>query len=388
MTKPESTTPAPRRPRAAPRRNGAAPVPAGTSEARATRQKLETFVAETSSEDAQAVRAMALGDLLASHARGELAEPDWLPRLKSMVDGASPDDVKALRRMLFEREAERPAPGIDPDLELAAGWREGSYPYKNLLSRKNYEKQKYRLQVELLKLQAWVKETGARVVILFEGRDAAGKGGTIKRFMEHLNPRGARVVALEKPTPLESGQWYFQRYVQHLPTRGEIVLMDRSWYNRAGVERVMGFCTEDEYREFLRSCPEFERMLVRSGIILIKYWFSVSNEEQERRFQERIFTPSKHWKLSPMDLESRARWVEYSKAKDAMFAHTDIKQAPWYVVDGDDKKRARLNVITHLLNMIDYEDLTPQPMVLPPRQEEGGYVRPPLSDQTFIPEVY
>jgi polyphosphate kinase 2 len=261
------------------------------------------------------------------------------------------------------------------------------------LKTKDYEEghaasRRSKLQIELVKLQEWIKFKKLKVVVLFEGRDAAGKGGTIKRITESLSPRVTRVAALPAPTDREQTQWYFQRYVQHLPAGGEMVLFDRSWYNRAGVERVMGFCTEEEYREFLRTCPEFERMLVRSGIILIKYWFSVSNEEQERRFQKRIFHPEKHWKLSPMDLESRARWVEYSKAKDAMFAHTDIKQAPWYVVDGDDKKRARLNVITHLLNMIDYEDLTPEPIVLPPRQDEGGYVRPPITDQTFIPEVY
>ncbi|MBN8495685.1 MAG: polyphosphate kinase 2 [Candidatus Accumulibacter sp.] len=259
---------------------------------------------------------------------------------------------------------------------------------KPALKTKLYEETLSKLQIELVKLQEWIKFKKLKVVVLFEGRDAAGKGGTIKRITESLSPRVTRVAALPAPTDREQSQWYFQRYVQHLPAGGEMVLFDRSWYNRAGVERVMGFCTEEEYREFLRTCPEFERMLVRSGIILIKYWFSVSNEEQERRFQKRIFHPEKHWKLSPMDLESRARWVEYSKAKDAMFAHTDIKQAPWYVVDGDDKKRARLNVITHLLNMIDYEDLTPEPIVLPPRQDERGYVRPPLSDQTFIPEVY
>jgi polyphosphate kinase 2 len=256
------------------------------------------------------------------------------------------------------------------------------------LKTKDYEDALSKMQIELVKLQEWIKFKKLKVVVVFEGRDAAGKGGTIKRITESLSPRVTRVAALPAPTDREKTQWYFQRYVQHLPAGGEMVLFDRSWYNRAGVERVMGFCSEDEYREFLRACPEFERMLVRSGIILIKYWFSVSNEEQERRFQKRIFHPEKHWKLSPMDLESRARWVDYSKAKDAMFAHTDIKQAPWYVVDGDDKKRARLNVITHLLNMIDYEDLTPQPIVLPPRQDEGGYVRPPISDQTFIPEVY
>jgi polyphosphate kinase len=237
-------------------------------------------------------------------------------------------------------------------------------------------------------LQEWIKHKGLKVVVLFEGRDAAGKGGCIKRITQTLSPRVSPVVALPAPTEREKTQWYFQRYVQHLPAAGEMVLFDRSWYNRAGVERVMGFCSDEEYREFLRSCPEFERMLVRSGIILIKYWFSVSDEEQERRFQGRIYHPTKHWKLSPMDLQSRAKWKEYSKAKDEMFAHTDIKQAPWYVVNGDVKKRARLNVITHLLSMIDYEDLTPEPVELPPRQEQGGYVRPPISDQTFIPEKY
>ncbi len=260
--------------------------------------------------------------------------------------------------------------------------------HKPSLKLKFYEDTLSKLQIELVKLQEWIKFKKLKVVVLFEGRDAAGKGGTIKRITESLSPRVTRVVALPAPTDREQTQWYFQRYVQHLPAGGEMVLFDRSWYNRAGVERVMGFCTDEEYREFLRTCPEFERMLVRSGIILIKYWFSVSNEEQERRFQKRIFHPEKHWKLSPMDLESRARWVEYSKAKDAMFAHTDIKQAPWYVVDGDDKKRARLNVITHLLSMIDYEDLTPEPIVLPPRQSEHGYVRPPITDQTFIPRIY
>jgi len=245
-----------------------------------------------------------------------------------------------------------------------------------------------KLHVELVKLQEWIKAKGLKVVVLFEGRDAAGKGGAIKRITEHLNPRFARVVALGTPTEREKTQWYFQRYVAHLPAAGEMVLFDRSWYNRAGVERVMGFCTEAEYQEFLRSCPEFERMLVRAGIILIKYWFSVSDEEQERRFQARLDDPTRRWKLSPMDLESRAKWVEYSKAKDVMFAHTDIKQAPWYVVNADNKKRARLNVIHHLLSLIPYQDLTPQPIVLPPREPDEGYVRPPMSDQTFIPEVH
>ncbi len=223
---------------------------------------------------------------------------------------------------------------------------------------------------------------------VFEGRDAAGKGGVIKRITQHLSPRLCRVVALPAPTERERTQWYFQRYVAHLPAAGEMVLFDRSWYNRAGVERVMGFCTEEEHREFLRSCPEFERMLVRSGIKLVKYWFSVSDEEQERRFWSRIDAPHKRWKLSPMDLESRRRWVEYSRAKDEMFAHTDIKQAPWYVVDADLKKRARLNCIRHLLGLLPYEDLTPEPIDLPHRAEAGAYVRPPMSDQTFVPDEY
>jgi len=256
------------------------------------------------------------------------------------------------------------------------------------LSKKEYEAELARLHIELVKLQEWIKYKGLKVVVIFEGRDAAGKGGTIKRITESLNPRICRVVALGTPTERDKTQWYFQRYVPHLPAGGEMVLFDRSWYNRAGVERVMGFCTEEEYREFLRSCPEFERILVRSGIILIKYWFSVSDQEQERRFQARIDDRTKRWKLSPMDLQSRERWVEYSKAKDAMFASTDIKQAPWYVVNSDSKPRARLNCITHLLSLIPYEDLTPEPLVLPPRQDDGGYVRPPMTDQTFVPEVY
>jgi polyphosphate kinase 2 len=259
---------------------------------------------------------------------------------------------------------------------------------KPKLAKKFYEKELGKLQVELVKLQEWVKDQGLKVVIIFEGRDAAGKGGVIKRITESLNPRNVRVVALPAPTEREKTQWYFQRYVTHLPAAGEMVLFDRSWYNRAGVEKVMGFCTEDEYREFLRSVPEFERMLVRSGIILIKYWFSVSDEEQEKRFEDRIKDPTKRWKLSPMDLQSRSKWVEYSKAKDQMFAHTDIKQVPWYVVNADDKKRARLNCIHHLLSMIPYQDLTPEPIELPPRQKEEGYVRPPITDQSFVEEVY
>jgi polyphosphate kinase 2 len=256
------------------------------------------------------------------------------------------------------------------------------------ISSKAYRKELATLQVELVRLQEWVRARGLKVVILFEGRDAAGKGGAIKTITLGLNPRIARVVALPAPTERERSQWYFQRYVAYLPAAGEMVLFDRSWYNRAGVERVMGFATAEEIAEFYRSCPEFERMLVRSGILVVKYWFSVKDAEQERRFQARLDDPVKRWKLSPMDLQSRARWVEYSKAKDDMFRHTDIKQAPWYVVNADDKKRARLNVIKHLLSLIPYEDLTPETIVLPPRQPEKGYVRPPIDEQTFIPEPY
>ncbi|EMI19032.1 Polyphosphate kinase 2, predicted [Rhodopirellula maiorica SM1] len=259
---------------------------------------------------------------------------------------------------------------------------------KHRIDEKTYEKELARLQVELVKMQEWVKHEGLRVTVVFEGRDAAGKGGVIKRITESLNPRICRVVALGTPTEREKRSWYFQRYVAHLPSAGEIVLMDRSWYNRAGVEHVMGFCTDAEYHEFLRSCPEFERMLVRSGIQVIKYWFSVSDEEQERRFQKRMKDPTRSWKLSPMDVESRSCWIEYSRAKDTMFAHTDIKQAPWYVVKADVKKCARLNCITHLLSMIPYKDLTPTPPKLPPRPTEGAYVRPPLEDQTFISEIW
>ena len=261
-------------------------------------------------------------------------------------------------------------------------------PSKKKLKKKFYENELSRLQVELVKLQEWVKHKGLKVVAVFEGRDAAGKGGVIKRITQVLNPRYARVIALGVPTEPEKTQWYFQRYVTHLPAAGEIVLFDRSWYNRAGVERVMGFCSEDEYWEFIRSCPEFERMLVRSGIILIKYWFSVSDAEQEKRFTARLKNRTKRWKLSPMDVEARSRWVEYSKAKDVMMQYTDISQAPWYVVNADDKKRARLNCISHLLSKIPYNDLTPQEVELPARQENPGYVRPPYEKQNFVPEIY
>lgn len=255
---------------------------------------------------------------------------------------------------------------------------------KGKIKKSFYEAELARLQEELVKLQYWVKEKGLRVVILFEGRDAAGKGGVIKRITESMSHRIVRVVALDKPSDRERTQWYFQRYVAHLPAAGEIVLFDRSWYNRALVDWVMGFCTEEEYREFVRSCPQFERMLVRSGIILLKYWFSVSDEEQEQRFQARVHTPTKRWKLSPMDLEARKKWVEFSKAKDRMMEYTDIKQAPWFVIDSDDKRRARLNCISHILQQIHYEDITPGTLELPPRQENVGYIRPPMSEQTFV----
>ncbi len=256
------------------------------------------------------------------------------------------------------------------------------------LPNKLYEEELNKLQIELVKLQEWIKHKGLRVVVIFEGRDAAGKGGTIKRITQVLNPRICRVVALGTPTEREKTQWYFQRYVPHLPAAGEMVLFDRSWYNRAGVEKVMGFCSDAEYWDFLRSCPNFERMIIRSGIILIKYWFSVSEEEQEKRFVSRINDPTKRWKLSPMDLKSREFFQEYSKAKDEMFAYTDTKICPWYVVNADNKKRARLNCIHHLLSMIKYDDLTPEPFELPDKVENKGYVRPPIDEMTYVPDAF
>jgi len=311
-------------------------------------------------------------EILEDEDNGEEAVSTAVPKAKSTTQKAKP-----------EKE-------VDPDKYY---YDEDGRPHKKYkkngkLTNEFYEMELVKLQEELVKLQYWVKEKGLRVVIIFEGRDAAGKGGVIKRITERMSPRIVRVVALGTPTEKEKTQWYFQRYVSHLPAGGEMVLFDRSWYNRAGVERVMGFCTEDEYREFLRSCPQFERMLVRSGIILLKYWFSVSDEEQQHRFQSRVLTPTKRWKLSPMDLESLKRWVEYSKAKDTMFDYTDIKQAPWYVVNSDDKKKARLNCINHILSMIPYEDISPEPIKLPPRGEKEGYIRPPISEQTFVPEEY
>jgi len=256
------------------------------------------------------------------------------------------------------------------------------------LSRKFYEAELTKLQIELVKLQSWIKKENLKVVVIFEGRDAAGKGGTIKRITQSLNPRICRVVALGTPTEREKSQWYFQRYAPHLPAAGEMVLFDRSWYNRAGVERVMGFCTNDEYWDFLRACPNFERMITRSGIILIKYWFSVSEEEQERRFQNRLKDQTKQWKLSPMDIESRKKWMEYSKAKDEMLSYTDTKIAPWYVVEADDKKRARLNCMSHLLSLIPYKEVKPKILELPQRIKQKGYVRPPMNEQTFVPDAY
>ena len=277
---------------------------------------------------------------------------------KTMVDSWSPDDREVMYRILRDQVRIQKKEDLKnqghPDDILSDKWREGAYPYKNRMNRDTYEEQKYRLQVELLKLQNWIKDTGQRVVILFEGRDAAGKGGTIKRFMEHLNPRGARVVALEKPTERERGQWYFQRYIQNLPSAGEIVMFDRSWYNRAGVERVMGFCNDTEYTEFMRQCPEFERNLVRSGIILIKFWFSVSRAEQRQRFMQRKHHPLKQWKLSPVDLASLDKWDHYTTAKEAMFYHTDTSDAPWTVIKSDCKKRARLNCMRHVLTLLPY----------------------------------
>ncbi len=334
---------------AAPRRVAAGDVLAVTSAASAARKTPAQAIETATSAKEVAVRDIIDG--LLPEKTHELAEA-----LGTIMQGASPDDALVLKRALLTPMS-RPAgskKSPNPDEELAGDWRSGAYPYRNLMSRKAYEKAKYQLQVELLKLQAWVRETGQKVVILFEGRDAAGKGGTIKRFMEHLNPRGSRVIALEKPTDIEKGQWYFQRYIEHLPTSGEIVLFDRSWYNRAGVERVMGFCSDNEYEEFMRQAPEFERNLVRSGIHLVKFWFSVSRQEQRRRFKERRIHPLKQWKLSPIDLASLDKWDEYTAAKESMFYHTDTAEAPWTVIKSDCKKRARLNAMRYVLHKLPY----------------------------------
>ncbi len=342
-------------PRSTATRRPAVPRPATSGDIAPARTPLtiERFAVGEAIDAARASKVEAVRDILAKATPDQVAEV--AEAMRALMAGASPDDAIALRNALIDAPQAAFAHLPDnPDEELAPGWRHGEYPYRNLLSRRSYEKQKYRLQVELLKLQAWVKDKGQRLVILFEGRDAAGKGGTIKRFMEHLNPRGARVVALEKPSEVERGQWYFQRYVQHLPTAGEIVLFDRSWYNRAGVERVMGFCTNDEYVEFMRQAPEFERNLVKSGTHLVKFWFSVSRREQRRRFRERETHPLKHWKLSPIDMASLDKWDEYTKAKEAMFFHTDTADAPWTVIKSDCKKRARLNAMRYLLHKMPY----------------------------------
>lgn len=312
---------------------------------------LAKFTAREAAKGAELTEMSVLKSVLDSTQKGA----DKAKALRALLEGASSDDLAAIQKRLLgaERDGGKFAK-LNPDEELAENWRDGGYPYKNLMLRRNYERQKYQLQVELLKLQAWVKATGQRVVILFEGRDAAGKGGTIKRMMEHLNPRGARVVALEKPTPTEQGQWYFQRYVQHLPTAGEIVLFDRSWYNRAGVERVMGFCSNDQYDEFVRQAPDFERHLVRSGVHLFKFWFSVSRKEQRRRFKERENHPLKQWKLSPIDKDSLDKWDDYTRAKESMFFETDTADSPWTVIKSDCKKRARLNAMRYVLSKLPY----------------------------------
>jgi len=315
---------------------------------------VRTFTVAQQTAEAQDAQAAAAEDILGRSIPVPAEYGAALKTLEAILEGASPDDAAALKAALMQWERYEARLPVSPDDELVDDWRSAVYPYKNRLSRKSYERQKYHLQAELLKLQAWVRETGQRVVILFEGRDAAGKGGTIKRFMEHLNPRGARVVALEKPTEEEKGQWYFQRYLKHLPTGGEIVLFDRSWYNRAGVERVMGFCTDEEYATFMHQAPEMERHLVNSGIRLIKFWFSVSRKEQRRRFKERKLHPLKQWKLSPIDLASLDKWDEYTTAKEAMFFHTDHSECPWIVLKSDCKKRARLNAMRYVLNSMDY----------------------------------
>ena len=314
------------------------------------KSSIAKFAANEAVDAAQASKQVAIKDILSRQADKQSA-------LQAILKGSSADDVVAIEQML-KKDGRISLKGqknkVNPDETLSKDWRTGGYPYENLMSRRAYEAQKYALQVELLKLQAWAKETGQKVVLLFEGRDAAGKGGAIKRFMEHLNPRGARVVALEKPSEVERGQWYFQRYVQHLPTAGEIVLMDRSWYNRAGVEHVMGFCNDAEYQEFMRQAPMFERQLVRSGVHLIKFWFSVSRQEQLRRFKERELHPLKQWKLSPIDLASLDKWDDYTKAKEGMFFDTDTADAPWTVIKSDCKKRARLNAMRYVLHKLPY----------------------------------
>jgi len=349
-------------PAVAPGAAAATPRPVGRGDTLPTRtaRSAALHAVRDGVEAAGLLAASGLRDVLAS-VKGQ-APDAILDVVRTLMDGLSHDESAELRRLVLEGEPSTWTAGRKrhPDEELSTAWREGAYPYQNLMSRRAYEKQKYLLQVELLKLQAWVRETGQRVIILFEGRDAAGKGGTIKRLMEHLNPRGARVVALEKPTDTERSQWYFQRYIQHLPAAGEIVLFDRSWYNRAGVERVMGFCSDSEYQDFLQQAPEFERHLVRSGIHLFKFWFSVSQKEQRRRFREREVHPLKQWKLSPVDIASLDKWDAYTQAKEAMFARTDTADAPWTVIRSDCKKRARLNAMRYILNRFSYTNRDPE----------------------------
>ncbi len=316
----------------------------------------------------RAPRRVSQGDVAPKRSKAGLLEHAVTERTKAvqaaereaardvLAHDPSPAAKVAMERVLARHEPVYGKLPIHRDDELAEGWETGTYPYRNIMSRRGYEMQKYRVQVELVKVQRWIRKTGQRVVVLFEGRDAAGKGGTIKRFMEHLNPRGARVVALEKPTEEERGQWYFQRYLKHLPSAGEIVFFDRSWYNRAGVERVMGFCNDAEYLEFMQQAPALEHMLVHAGIHVVKFWFSVSQDEQLRRFEERKAHPLKQWKLSPIDLESLDKWDAYTKAKEAMFFYTDTADAPWTVVKSDCKKRARLNALRYLLHQLPAPD--------------------------------
>lgn len=348
-----ATKPVDKKPGAKPRAPRVRPASAGdTGPTNGPPSKIEAHAVSKAIIAKRTAKGIAAKDIIQKSLNQKTPTPQ--KSIDAIIKGLSPDDAAALRKALSSPPAQSLVPR-NPDTELAPNWRNGGYPYRNLMTRKAYEEQKYQLQVELLKLQAWVKETGQRVVVLFEGRDAAGKGGAIKRFMEHLNPRGARVVALEKPTPTELGQWYFQRYVEHLPTAGEIVMFDRSWYNRAGVERVMGFCTNDEYTEFMRQAPEFERNLVRSGIHLVKFWFSVSRSEQRRRFKERKVHPLKQWKLSPIDLASLDKWEDYTKAKESMFFYTDTADAPWTVIKSDCKKRSRLNAMRYILHKLPYK---------------------------------
>ncbi|MCB0720650.1 MAG: polyphosphate kinase 2 [Bacteroidetes bacterium] len=328
-------------------------VAAGDTSRTRSAAGLERFVVREATDGAQEAKINAVRDIIG---RTPPYDVDTLANvLKVIMDGTSNDDAEVLRNALLTRDFTGFSSQPVDDDTLASHWKEGGYPYEHLMSRKNYEKEKYKLQVELLKLHSWIRKSGEKVVILFEGRDAAGKGGTIKRFMEHMNPRGARVVALDKPSDVERGQWYFQRYVEHLPTAGELVLFDRSWYNRAGVERVMGFCSEDEYKEFLYQVPEFERSLIRSGTHLIKFWFSVSQDEQQRRFDERKAHPLKQWKLSPVDMASLDKWDEYTTAKEAMFYHTDFPESPWIIIKSNCKKRARLNAMRYVLNRFAYD---------------------------------